>query len=126
MSTNSLKNRNDISYIKFFEYIDAIKDKEPLEKNAITLEFFGVDLIEFGNVLKREKNHVFKYKLKDKFKTAGQFIDVDTYLTRKEIGNFFKLAIQKKWYQFGGIDVNKVGLQDGEYIVGFFLTLQEK
>ena len=129
MNTNNLKNRNDIGYLQFLDYTKAIAGKEALEVNAITASFFGIGLVDFNNVLNNQEGHKFKYNLRFKkekdFKTAGEFIDADTYIERQDIASFLRLAIKRRWWQ-RKLNVDKIGLQDGEYIVGFFLTLRNK
>lgn len=118
------KNKNDIPYLKFIEFSDLVED-QPIEiliheTNRI---FNPVSVDNFSKACVAVAPAKINYKLDLSFKTAGHFVDSDTYYTNKNYREFFK-SILKPRFLFKKINFDKITFAEAEYYISKFLEFK--
>ena len=145
MTTNNLKNKNDIGYFDYMKYCEALakrglinheelKGKPAIDlkriesqTNTLTRAYFNIDLHELAKVLETiPKSINFRFKINPEFKTAGDFIDTDTYLTEQNTLALFNKVLTKKRFWHKKYNAENISLMEAEYVLGFFLKSQQK
>lgn len=123
MSIN-YKNKNDIPYFKFLEFSEVIEGKsiEFIQEETIRV-FNPENLDEFSTALKTPAPFIPSFKLDLDFKTAGNFIDADTFFSEREHKDFFKLILKRKYF-FKNVNFENISLSEAEYIIGCFSELK--
>lgn len=125
MSIN-YKNKNDIPYFKFLEFSKSIEDQSQEFIVSETMRIFNPDSVEaFSDALKLDKPARFRFRLDLDFKTAGSFIDADTYFNDKEYLEFFKIVLRKRYFFLKKINFDKITLAEAGYIIGRFAEVKE-
>lgn len=116
-----------ISYIKFAEFSEEIKDhsEDALFIAEKVMEMFYPTDTDYNRVIEFEKaikqtTKLRKYKLNLKqLHNAGKFIDAENFYRTKDFESLFNLLIKKPY--FYKIDVNKIDITNGKNIVNQFL-----
>ncbi len=111
------RNKNDVPYFKFKEFSNSIEGREPSFVLSETLRIFNPDSVEdFSKALEVKDAPIkLRFRLNLKFKTAGSFIDVDTYFNDMDHKEFFKLIIKRSYFR-KKINFDKLSLAEAEYI----------
>lgn len=120
------KSKNDIPYFKFKEFSPAIDGKDSAFILAETKRIFNPkNLEEFSKALEMNKPPRLRYALRIDFKTAGEFIDADTFFSETEYKDFFK-SVLKPRYLYKNINFDKISLADAEFYFSKFKELKEQ
>lgn len=118
------RSKNDIPYFKFLEFSTIIESKSPSFVTSETYRIFNPTSIEeFSKALKTSAPCRLGFKLDLNFKTAGRFIDADTYFLEKEYKDFFKVVLKRR-YLFKKVNFDKITLAEAEYILSRFCELK--
>jgi len=122
MHTKRHKSKADINYItfkNFSEVIEGSSNDSFIERQ--TIEYFNpISLIDFAEALQTNpKIIIMPYELDLTFKTAGKFIDCDTFLKDGQVLEFLELVLKPKNF-WSKVDLNKLSIAQVEYCVGKF------
>ena len=121
------KNKSDIPYFKFLDFARSIKDQpEEFTLNEINRIFSPDNLEAFNKALETDAPPRSKLRFNLDFKTAGVFVDADTYYSDGSFRDFFKLVLRKRRFSFKSINFDKITLADAEHIVSKFVEIKEK
>lgn len=125
MRTKIYKSKADINYKTFRDFSDVI-DGERSDSfiESQTLDYFKpISVDAFALALHTEPNKItMPYRLDFDFKTAGKFIDLDTYLNDNLIIEFLQSALKPKYFFSKKVDINKLSISQVEFIIGSFLV----
>lgn len=123
MTTKIYKNRNDIPFVKFNEFVQAI---EGLEDNGefvamqIKQIFETNDFEAFDKAIKTKGLVNIPYKIDLEFQTAEKWINCDTLTNESETVEFLKLVLKPKYWYSKKINFDKVSLEVAEYVLQLF------
>jgi hypothetical protein len=118
------KNKNDIPYFKFLEFSNIIESQSEQFIIAETRRIFRpVSINDFSKALETPAPFRPNFKLDLDFKTAGKFIDADTYFSDQDYMSFFKLVLKRKYF-FKNVNFENISLQEAEYILSKFSELK--
>jgi hypothetical protein len=123
MSIKIYKSRNDIPFVKFNEFVQAI---EGLEENGefvathIKAIFETEDFEAFEKALKTKGLVNIPYKIDLEFQTASKWIDCDTLTNESETIEFLKIVLKPKHWWSKKINFEKVSLEVAEYVLQLF------
>ena len=129
----SIKNKNDIPYLKFKEFTDSIAGNET-DEWFVTIETLRIFypkkksnfdrwINEFAIALTAPCIAKMNYKLDLSFKTAAKFIDCENHIKDNDLFDFLKLVLKPKYF-WQRINWNKISLADIEYCLTLFLKYQ--
>jgi len=123
MNTKIYKSRNDIPFVKFNEFVQAI---EGLEDNGefvatqIKAIFETDDFEAFDKAIKTKGLINIRYKIDLEFQTASKWIDCDTLTNESETIEFLKIVLKPKHWWSKKINFDKVSLEVAEYVLQLF------
>ena len=123
MSTKIYKSRNDIPFVKFNEFVQAI---EGLEDNGefvamqIKQIFETNDFEAFDKAIKTKGLINIPYKIDLEFQNASKWIDCDTLTNESETLEFLKIVLKPKHWYSKKINFDKVSLEVAEYVLQLF------
>ncbi len=123
MSTKIYKSRNDIPFVKFNEFVQAI---EGLEDNGefvamqIKQIFETNDFEAFDKAIKTKGLINIPYKIDLEFQNASKWIDCDTLTNESETIEFLKIVLKPKHWYSKKINFDKVSLEVAEYVLQLF------
>jgi hypothetical protein len=123
MSTKIYKSRNDIPFVKFNEFVQAI---EGLEDNGEFVamqikQIFETDDFEaFDKAIKTKGLINIPYKIDLEFQNASKWIDCDTLTNESETIEFLKIVLKPKHWYSKKINFDKVSLEVAEYVLQLF------
>lgn len=123
MSTKIYKSRNDIPFVKFNEFVQAI---EGLEDNGefvamqIKQIFETNDFEAFDKAIKTKGLVNIPYKIDLEFQNASKWIDCDTLTNESETLEFLKIVLKPKHWYSKKINFDKVSLEVAEYVLQLF------
>jgi hypothetical protein len=122
MRTKIYKDKGDISYLTFKNFSEVIElnDADSFV-TAQTVEYFNPDSVaNFALALQTEPKTIsIPYKIDFEFKTAGKFIDCDTFLKDEMIVEFLELVVKRKYF-WQKVKLEKLSIAQVYYIVGLF------
>lgn len=131
------KNKNDIPFILFQELtknIEGFEDDTEFVANEIVRLFYP-------NVKEHKEAYSFLFaealnapcKPKKNFrvnmdleKTAGIFIDCDTFINDGQLIEMFKIVLGKKYSWSKKLDVERISIADAEYVLQLFINALPK
>ena len=122
MRTKIYKDKGDINYITFKNFSEVIEGNDSDSFiTSQTIEYFNPDsMAGFAEALQTNpKTLKMPYKLDLTFKTAGKFIDCDTFLKDEMIIEFLELVLKPKNF-WSKVDLNKLSIAQVEYVVSKF------
>lgn len=129
----SIRSKNDIPYLKFMEFQNAIKDHADDEWFValnVMQRFYpnkktniAKYIKEFDDALKSDKPANMNFKLDLQFTQAGKFIDAETLTQENEIIEFLKLVIKPKYF-WQRINYNKISVADVTAVLALFTKYQ--
>ena len=122
MRTKIYKSKADINYItfkNFSEVIDGDFSDSVIENQ--TMDYFNPSsLAYFALALQTDPKTIsMPYKLDFKFKTAGKFIDCDTFLKDEQVIEFLELVLKPKYF-WQKVRISKLSIAQVEYVVSKF------
>jgi len=122
MHTKIYKSKGDINYITFKNFSEVIEGNDNdsfIERQ--TMEYFKPDsMAGFAEALQTNPKTIkLPYKLDLTFKTAGKFIDCDTFLKDEQVLEFLELVLKPKNF-WSKVDLSVLSIAQVEYIVGKF------
>ena len=123
MSIKIYKSRNDIPFVKFNEFVQAI---EGLEDNGEFVamqikQIFETDDFEaFDRAIKTKGLVNIPCKIDLEFQTASKWIDCDTLTNESETIEFLKIVLKPKHWWSKKINFDKVSLEVAEYVLQLF------
>jgi hypothetical protein len=85
--------------------------------------FDPISLENFSRAIKTDAPCRLSFKLDLNFKTAGRFIDADTFFSERDYKEFFKFVLKPR-YLFKKVNFDKITLAEYEYIIGKFAELK--
>jgi hypothetical protein len=123
MKYKRYKNKGDISYVTFKNFSEVIElnDSDSFVTTQ-TVEYFNpISLDDFALALHTEPKTIsMPYKIDLDFKTAGRFIDCDTFLNDGMIVEFLELVVKPKYFWSKKVNLEKLSISQVEMIVGMF------
>lgn len=129
----SIKSKNDIPYVKFMEFQEAIKEHandEWFVALQVMQRFYPKKktniaecIYEFEQALLSKEPAKMNFKLDLQFTNAGKFIDCETFVQEKDIIEFLKLVIKPKYF-WQRINFNKISLADVNAVLALFTKYQ--
>lgn len=123
MRTKIYKSKGDISYKTFKDFSKAIDgDYTDNFIEITTVDYFKPSSVsDFALALQTEPNKIkMPYKVDLEFKSAGKFIDCDTFLNDDLIMEFLELVVKPKYFFSRKVNLEKLSISQVEYIVGLF------
>jgi hypothetical protein len=125
MSIN-YKSKNDIPYFKFLEFSNIIESRSPSFVASETVRIFNPKtLTDFSVALTVNKPMRPKYKINLDFKSAGRFIDADTFFLDQDYKAFFNCVLSSNYF-FKKVKFDKITLAEAEYYISSFRILKNK
>lgn len=132
----SFRSKSDIPFLKFLEFseeLEANKDDEAYISDRIIELFYngksrnkGMKVFNFLQAIQTEGKLKMRYKLNLKIiDNAGKFIDSENFGRDEDLKSLLELLVKKR-YLWQKVDVNKISLAEGEYILSAFLKGQAK
>jgi hypothetical protein len=122
MRTKTYKDKGDISYLTFknFSEVIEVNDSDAFVTSQ-TMEYFNPSSLEsFALALQTEPKTIsMPYKVDLDFKTAGKFIDCDTFIKDEMIIEFLGLVLKPKYF-WQKVKVELLSIAQVNYIVGLF------
>jgi hypothetical protein len=115
----NFKSKNDLGYFKFLEVMEIVG--ENIDDSYFLLEemfkaFKPKSINELEAAMEKVCPIKFKFKLDLNFKTAGAFIDADTYFSEADTLNLFKIILKpKRKYIFFRHKQEDISLAEAEY-----------
>ena len=123
MRTKTYKSKGDISYKTFKEFSDAIDgDYTDHFIESTTVDYFNPNSVsDFALALQTEPDKItMPYRTDLEFKSAGKFIDCDTFLNDDLVLEFLKLVVKPKYFFSRKVNFEKLSISQVEYVVGLF------
>jgi hypothetical protein len=122
MRTKTYKDKGDISYLTFknFSEVIEVNDSDSFVSSQ-TMEYFNPSSLEsFALALQTEPKSIsIPYKVDLDFKTAGKFIDCDTYLRDGQVLEFLAIVLKPKYF-WQKVKIESLSIAQVNYIVGLF------
>jgi hypothetical protein len=126
----SIKTKSDIPFLKFLEFSEAIQgvENEDFVKQKVIDFFFKgqkkkneYKVLNFFQALQTDGKLKMRYKLDlSVLNTAGNFIDSENYAKDEDVKSLLELILKPKYF-WQKVDVNKISITEGEYILANFL-----
>ncbi len=123
MSTKIYKSRNDIPFVKFNEFvqaIDGLEDNGEFVAMQIKQIFETSDFEAFDKAIKTKGLVNIPYKIDLEFQNASKWIDCDTLTNESETIEFLKIVLKPKHWYSKKINFDKVSLEVAEYVLQLF------
>jgi hypothetical protein len=122
MRTKIYKDKGDISYLTFKNFSEVIEVNElDAFVSSQTMEYFNPSSLEdFALALQTEPKTIsMPYNIDLEFKTAGKFIDCDTYLKDEMVVEFLELVVKPKYF-WQKVKLETLSISQVNYIIGLF------
>lgn len=127
MSSKIYKSKNDIPFVKFNQFVQAIEGMEDNgEYVAIQIkEIFETEGFEaFDKALKTNGLVDIPYKIDLEFQNAEKWINCDTLTSESETIEFLKIVLKPKYWWSRKINFDKISLEQAEYVTRLFSSGQ--
>lgn len=129
------KTKNDIPFVKFLNFskeTENEKDEVVIAQKIIDMFFGGnaknleIKIASFLKALQTNGKLKMRYKLNlSVLDNAGSFIDSETFRSDQDFDNLLYLLLKPKYF-WQKVDVNKISVTEGEFILANFLKGQPK
>lgn len=129
MSSKIYKSKNDIPFVKFNQFVQAIEGMEDNGEYVATQikEIFETDDFEaFDKALKTNGLVDIPYKIYLEFQNAEKWINCDTLTSESETIEFLKIVLKPKHWWSRKINFDKISLEQAEYVTRLFTSGQPK
>lgn len=123
MSSKIYKSKNDIPFVKFNQFVQAIEGLEENGEYVATQikEIFETDDFEaFDKAIKTKGLVDIPFKIDLEFQTAEKWIDCDTLTSESETIEFLKIVLKPKYWYSKKINFDKISLEQAEYVTSLF------
>lgn len=127
MSSKIYKSKNDIPFVKFNQFVQAIEGIEDNGEYVATQikEIFETDDFEaFDKALKTNGLVDIPYKIDLEFQNAEKWINCDTLTSESETIEFLKIVLKPKHWWSRKINFDKISLELAEYVTRLFTNGQ--
>lgn len=127
MSSKIYKSKNDIPFVKFNQFVQAIEGMEDNGEYVATQikEIFETEDFEaFDKALKTNGLVHIPYKIDLEFQNAEKWIDCDTLTSESETIEFLKIVLKPKHWWSRKINFDKISLEQAEYVTRLFTNGQ--
>lgn len=127
MSSKIYKSKNDIPFVKFNQFVQAIEGMEDNGEYVATQikEIFETEDFEaFDKALKTNGLINIPYKIDLEFQNAEKWIDCDTLTSESETIEFLKIVLKPKHWWSRKINFDKISLELAEYVTRLFTNGQ--
>jgi len=127
MSSKIYKSKNDIPFVKFNQFVQAIEGMEDNGEYVATQikEIFETEDFEaFDKALKTNGLVHIPYKIDLEFQNAEKWIDCDTLTSESETIEFLKIVLKPKHWWSRKINFDKISLELAEYVTRLFTNGQ--
>jgi hypothetical protein len=122
MRTKIYKDKGDISYLTFKNFSEVIEVNESDSfVTRQTMEYFNPSSLEdFALALQTEPKTIsMPYKIDLEFKTAGKFIDCDTYLKDGMIMEYLELVLKPRYF-WEKVNFETLSIAQVQYVINKF------
>ena len=129
MSSKIYKSKNDIPFVKFNQFVQAIEGMEDNGEYVATQikEIFETDDFEaFDKALKTNGLVDIPFKIDLEFQDAEKWINCDTLTSESETIEFLKIVLKPKHWWSRKINFDKISLEQAEYVTRLFTSGQPK
>ena len=127
MSSKIYKSKNDIPFVKFNQFVQAIEGMEDNGEYVATQikEIFETEDFEaFDKALKTNGLVDIPYKIDLEFQNAEKWINCDTLTSESETIEFLKIVLKPKHWWSRKINFDKISLELAEYVTRLFSSGQ--
>lgn len=127
MSSKIYKSKNDIPFVKFNQFVQAIEGMEDNGEYVATQikEIFETEDFEaFDKALKTNGLVHIPYKIDLEFQNAEKWINCDTLTSESETIEFLKIVLKPKHWWSRKINFDKISLELAEYVTRLFTNGQ--
>ena len=127
MSSKIYKSKNDIPFVKFNQFVQAIEGMEDNGEYVATQikEIFETEDFEaFDKALKTNGLVDIPYKIDLEFQNAEKWINCDTLTSESETIEFLKIVLKPKHWWSRKINFDKISLELAEYVTRLFTNGQ--
>ena len=127
MSSKIYKSKNDIPFVKFNQFVQAIEGMEDNGEYVATQikEIFETDDFEaFDKALKTNGLVNIPFKIDLEFQNAEKWINCDTLTSESETIEFLKIVLKPKHWWSRKINFDKISLEQAEYVTRLFTSGQ--
>ena len=127
MSSKIYKSKNDIPFVKFNQFVQAIEGMEDNGEYVATQikEIFETEDFEaFDKALKTNGLVDIPYKIDLEFQNAEKWINCDTLTSESETIEFLKIVLKPKHWWSRKINFDKISLEQAEYVTSLFTNGQ--
>ncbi len=127
MSSKIYKSKNDIPFVKFNQFVEAIEGLEDNGEYVATQikEIFETDDFEaFDKALKTNGLVDIPFKIDLEFQNAEKWINCDTLTSESETIEFLKIVLKPKHWWSRKINFDKISLELAEYVTRLFTNGQ--
>ncbi|MBP8034166.1 MAG: hypothetical protein KAZ71_06175 [Bacteroidia bacterium] len=127
MSSKIYKSKNDIPFVKFNQFVQAIEGMEDNGEYVATQikEIFETEDFEaFDKAIKTNGLINIPYKIDLEFQNAEKWIDCDTLTSESETIEFLKIVLKPKHWWSRKINFDKISLELAEYVTRLFTNGQ--
>lgn len=132
----SIRSKSDISFLRFLEFsedLKEMKDNPQFIEDKVIMLFYGGNyrnkekkVANFLSALQKPGKLKMKYKLNlSVIDKANNFIDSENFASDKDFDSLLRLLVKKRYF-WQKVDVNKISITEGEYILSVFLNGQTK
>lgn len=129
MSSKIYKSKNDIPFVKFNQFVQAIEGMEDNGEYVATQikEIFETEDFEaFDKALKTNGLVNIPFKIDLEFQNAEKWINCDTLTSESETIEFLKIVLKPKHWWSRKINFDKISLEQAEYVTRLFTSGQPK
>ena len=127
MSSKIYKSKNDIPFVKFNQFVQAIEGMEDNGEYVATQikEIFETEDFEaFDKALKTNGLVDIPFKIDLEFQNAEKWINCDTLTSESETIEFLKIVLKPKHWWSRKINFDKISLEQAEYVTRLFTSGQ--
>ncbi len=127
MSSKIYKSKNDIPFVKFNQFVQAIEGMEDNGEYVATQikEIFETEDFEaFDKALKTNGLVDIPFKIDLEFQNAEKWINCDTLTSESETIEFLKIVLKPKHWWSRKINFDKISLELAEYVTRLFTNGQ--
>lgn len=127
MSSKIYKSKNDIPFVKFNQFVQAIEGMEDNGEYVATQikEIFETEDFEaFDKALKTNGLVDIPFKIDLEFQNAEKWINCDTLTSESETIEFLKIVLKPKHWWSRKINFDKISLEQAEYVTRLFTNGQ--
>ncbi len=127
MSSKIYKSKNDIPFVKFNQFVQAIEGMEDNGEYVATQikEIFETEDFEaFDKALKTNGLVDIPFKIDLEFQNAEKWINCDTLTSESETIEFLKIVLKPKHWWSRKINFDKISLEQAEYVTSLFTNGQ--